>query len=106
MTIEDDQLAAQREYLEALRKGAGPDTDILLDLNYNMKPEGYIRILRELEDFDLFWVEIDSPSAEALADVRRESPHTISSGEAVVPNESFVPFLRERAMAVVIIDAL
>lgn len=106
LTIEDDQLAAQREYLEALREGAGPDIDILLDLNYNMKPEGYIRMLQALEDFDLFWVEIDSPSAEALADVRRESPHPIASCEAVVPHESFVPFLDEQSMDVVIIDAL
>ncbi|MFB6300029.1 MAG: mandelate racemase/muconate lactonizing enzyme family protein [Halobacteriales archaeon] len=106
LTIEDDQLKAQREYLEAFREGAGPEVDILLDLNYNMKPEGYIRMLQELEDFDLFWVEIDSPNAEALADIRRESPHPIASCEAVVPHESFLPFLREQAMDVVIIDAL
>jgi L-alanine-DL-glutamate epimerase-like enolase superfamily enzyme len=106
LTIEDDQLAAQREYLEALREGTGPEVDILLDLNYNMKPEGYIRLLRELADFDLFWVEIDSPNAAALADVRRESPHPISSCEALVPHEAFVPFLREQAMDVVIVDAL
>ena len=106
LTIEDEQLAAQREYLEALRAGTGPDVDILLDLNYNMKPEGYVRILQELADFDLFWVEIDSPNAKALADVRSKSPHPISSCEALVPHESFVPFLREQAMDVVIIDAL
>ena len=106
LTIEDDQLAAQREYLEALREGAGPDVDILLDLNYNMKPEGYIRLLDELADFDLFWVELDSPSAAALADVRAESPHPIASCEALVPHESFVPYLQEQAMDVAIVDAL
>ncbi len=106
LTIEDDQLAAQRAYLEALREGAGPEVDILLDLNYNMKPEGYIRTLQVLEDFDLFWVELDTSSAKALADVRRESPHPIASCEALVPHESFVPFLAEQATDVVIIDAL
>jgi L-alanine-DL-glutamate epimerase-like enolase superfamily enzyme len=106
LTVEDDQLDAQREYLDALREGTGPDVDILLDLNYNMKPEGYVRMLQALEDFDLFWVEMDSPSPAALADVRRESPHPVASCEAVVPHESFVPFLDERAMDVVIVDAL
>jgi L-alanine-DL-glutamate epimerase-like enolase superfamily enzyme len=106
LTIEDDQLEAQREYLEALREGAGPETDILLDLNYNMKPEGYVRMLQALDDFDLFWVEMDLPGAEALADVRQQSPHTIASCEAVVPHESFVPYLQQRATDVVIIDAL
>ncbi len=106
LTVEDDQLAAQREYLEALRAGTGPDVDILLDLNYNMKPEGYVRLLQELADFDLFWVELDSPSADALADVRAESPHPVASCEALVPHESFVPYLHEQAMDVVIVDAL
>jgi len=106
LTIEDDQVAAQREYLAALREGAGPDVDVLLDMNYNMKPEGYTRLLRALDGFDLFWAELDAPNPEALADVRRTSPHPIASGEALVPHESFVPFLGERAMDVVIIDAL
>ena len=106
LTFEDDQIAAQKEYLEALREGAGPDVDILLDLNYNLQPEGYIRLIQELADFDLFWVEIDSPNAEALADIRQHSPHPISSCEALVPHESFLPFLHEQAMDVVIIDAL
>jgi L-alanine-DL-glutamate epimerase-like enolase superfamily enzyme len=106
LTIEDDQIQALRRYLEALRAGTGPDVDILLDLNYNAKPEGYIRILEALADFDLFWVEIDSPNAAALADVRDESPHPISSCEALAPHEAFVPYLSEQAMDVVIIDAL
>jgi galactonate dehydratase len=106
LTIEDAQIRELRRYLEALRDGTGPDVDILLDLNYNAKPEGYIRILRELADFDLFWVEIDSPNAAALADVRHESPHPVSSCEALAPHEAFVPYLREQAMDVVIIDAL
>lgn len=106
LTIEDDQLQAQREFLEAFREGAGPETDILLDLNYHMKPEGCIRLLQTLEEFNLFWVEIDSPSASALADIRRESPHPIASCEAVIPHEAFVPYLTEKAMDVVIIDAL
>lgn len=106
LTIEDDQLAAQREYLEALQEGAGPDVEILLDMNYNLKTEGYIRLLRELEDFDLFWAELDTPNAETLADVRRASTQTIASCEALVPHESFVPYFHQQAMDVVIIDAL
>ncbi|MCQ4332795.1 mandelate racemase/muconate lactonizing enzyme family protein [Natronomonas sp. F2-12] len=106
LTIEDSQIRELRRYLKALREGTGPEVDILLDLNYNAKPEGYIRILQELADFDLFWVEIDSPNAAALADIRSESPHPISSCETLVPHESFVPYLEQQAMDVVIIDAL
>jgi len=108
LTIEDDQLRELRRYLEAFREGAGPDVGILLDLNFNARPEGYVRILKELADFDLdlFWVEIDSPRAEALADVRRESPYPIASCETMITPEAFLPFMREQATDVVIIDAL
>ena len=49
--------------IEAIRGAVGPDVEILLDLNFNAKTEGYLAILRSLADFDLFWVEIDSFSA-------------------------------------------
>lgn len=106
LTIERSQVEALRRYLDAFRDGAGRDVDILLDLNFNAKPEGYIRILQELADFDLFWAEIDTPSPDALADVRQASPHPISSCETLVPHDAFVPYLQRRAMDVVIIDAL
>ncbi len=95
-----------RAHLEAFRAGAGDDMDILLDLNYNAKPEGYLRILRALADFDLFWAEIDTPHAEALADVRRASPHTISSCESLITLYAFLPYFRLRATDVAIIDAV
>src|ERR1700732_705415 len=35
-----------RTHLEALRDGAGPDVDLLLDLNFHAKTDGFLRILR------------------------------------------------------------
>ena len=95
-----------RRHLDAFRDGAGDDMDILLDLNYNATPEGYRRILRALEDFDLFWVEIDTEHPEALADVRAMSPHAISSCESLLTLPAFLPYFRLRAMDVAIIDAV
>ena len=59
-----------RATLEALRRGAGDDIDILVDLNFHAKTEGYLKILRAIQDFDLFWVELDSYSPDALAFIR------------------------------------
>ena len=95
-----------RAHLQAFRDGAGPDVDILVDLNYNAKPEGYLRILRALADLDIFWFEIDSPHPEALADVRRGSPHAIASCESIITPTAYLPFLRLQAMDVAIIDAV
>ena len=93
-----------RMHLEAMREGAGPDVDMLLDLNFNASTEGYLKILRAIRDLDMFWVEIDSYSPEALGLIRRQSPHPISSCETLLGIREFLPYFREQAMDVAIID--
>jgi L-alanine-DL-glutamate epimerase-like enolase superfamily enzyme len=93
-------------HLEAIRDGAGPDVDLLLDLNFNAKTEGYLKILRAIADFDMFWVEIDSYNAEALAYIRSHSPHPISSCETLLGIREFLPYFRAQSMDVAIIDAV
>ena len=44
--------------------------DILVDLNFNYKTEGFLKVARAMEPFDLFWVEIDTRDAEALHYIR------------------------------------
>ena len=91
-------------HLEAIRDGAGPDVDILLDLNFNAKTEGYLKILRAIAEMDMFWVEIDTFNPEALGYIRRQSPHPISSCETLLGLREFQPYFREQAMDVAIID--
>jgi len=73
-----------RTHLAAMREGVGPDIDLLLDLNFNDKTEGYLKILKAIADFDMFWVEIDSYNPTALGYIRRQSPHPISSCETLM----------------------
>lgn len=95
-----------RDTLEALRDGAGPDVDILIDLNFNAKTEGYLKLLRAIADLDIFWVEIDSYSPDALAYIRNHSPHPISSCETLFGTREFLPYLRGNAVDVAIVDAV
>ena len=104
--VERSTLRNLRAHLEALRDGAGAETDILLDLNFNCATEGYLKILRELSDFDLFWVEIDSRNPRALAHIRRQSRHPISSCETLLGLRSFLPYFEAEAVDVAIIDAV
>ena len=104
--VERATLRDLRAHLEALREGAGPDIDILLDLNFNCATEGYLKILRELSDFDLFWVEIDSRNPRALAHVRQQSDHPISSCETLMGLRSFLPYFECEAVDVAIVDAV
>ena len=104
LNVDRTVLRSLRTHLEAFRDGAGPDIDILLDLNFNAKTEGYLKILREIADLDMFWIEIDTFSPEALGHIRRASPHPISSCETLLGLREFLPYFREQAMDVAIID--
>jgi len=104
--VERALLRDLRAHLEAFRDGAGPDVDILLDLNFNCATEGYVKILRAIADLDLFWVEIDSYNPEALAYIRGQSPHPVSSCETLIGLAEFLPYFACQAMDVAIIDAV
>ena len=106
LNVERKQLRDLRTHLEAMRDGAGPDLDILLDLNFNMKTEGYLKILREIADLDMFWIEIDSYNPAALAYIRDHSPHPISSCETLLGLRDFLPYFHAQSMDVAIIDAV
>ncbi|MEZ5852001.1 MAG: mandelate racemase/muconate lactonizing enzyme family protein [Hyphomicrobiaceae bacterium] len=104
VNVERHVLRNLRMHLEALREGTGPDVDILLDLNFHAKTEGFLKILREIADLDMFWIEIDSYNPEALGLIRRQSPHPVSSCETLLGIREFLPYFREQAMDVGIID--
>jgi L-alanine-DL-glutamate epimerase-like enolase superfamily enzyme len=96
---------AIRDQLAAFREGVGPDVDILVDLNFNYKTEGFLTMARAMEPFDLCWVEIDSRSPAALRYVRSRTSVPVASGECLFGRREYRPFLEREAMAVLIVDA-
>ena len=97
-------LNAIRDQLAAFREGAGPDVDILVDLNFNFKTEGFLKMARAMEPFDLFWVEIDTRSAEALAYIRRSTRIPVASCECLFGRRDYKPYLDAHAVDVAIVD--
>ena len=93
-------------FLDAFRDGAGEDMDLLLDLNFNARTEGYLRIARALADHDLFWMEIDIDSAEGLARIREQARCAISGGETLFGVRQFLPYFQAGSLDVAIIDAV
>src|ERR687895_676176 len=106
LNIDKPLIRSVRAHLEALRDGAGPDVEILLDLNFNARTEGFVSIIRALEDFDLFWVELDIYNPRALSYIRRQSRHPISSCETLFGVRQFLPYFQEQSMDVAIIDSV
>ncbi len=97
-------LAAISDALTALRDGAGPQMGLHLDLNFNFRTEGYLKVARAVEPFDLSWLEIDSFDPLALAYIRHASRNAIASCESLFGRRGFRPFLEAGAVDVAIID--
>lgn len=93
-----------REHVQLLQAEAGPGVDVLLDLNFNARTEGFLQVLREVEDLGLFWVEIDTRSPKALAWLRAHSKVPIASCETLIGLQQFLPFFEAQAMDVAIVD--
>lgn len=94
------------DLLDAIRDGAGSDMEILLDLNFNAKTEGYLKLLRALADFELFWVELDTFEPQSQGLIRAQSPHPIASCETLCGLQAFLPYFDNLAMDVAVIDAI
>jgi len=97
-------LAAARDQLAAFREGAGLDVDILVDLNFNFKTEGFLKVARAIAPFDILWVEIDSRSPSGLRYIRERSEIPVASGESLFGRRDYRTFLERDAMDVAIID--
>lgn len=97
-------LDALRDQLAAFREGAGKDVDILVDLNFNFKTEGFLKVARAIEPFDIFWVEIDTRDARALHYIRSRTTIPVASCECLFGRRDYRPYFEQQAVDVAIID--
>jgi L-alanine-DL-glutamate epimerase-like enolase superfamily enzyme len=97
-------LKALREELAAFREGAGPDVDILVDLNFNFKSEGFLKVARTIEPFDIFWIEIDTRDPKALHYIRSRTSIPVASCECLFGRRDYRPYFENYAVDVAIID--
>ncbi|MBA3382361.1 MAG: mandelate racemase/muconate lactonizing enzyme family protein [Actinobacteria bacterium] len=92
--------------LEAFQEGTGDAARPIVDLNFNLEPEGCVRVARALEPFDLLWLEVDLFDPAALAHVRHVAPMPICSGENLYGSRGFRPFLAAGGMDVASVDVI
>ena len=61
--------------LEAFRAGTEGAARPIVDLNFNLEPEGCVRVAPALEPFDLLWLEVDlfDPGARACPACRADA---------------------------------
>ncbi|MBA2741977.1 MAG: mandelate racemase/muconate lactonizing enzyme family protein [Actinobacteria bacterium] len=92
--------------LEAFRLGTGGEARPIVDLNFNLEPEGCLRVARALDPFDPLWLEVDLFDPAALAVVRGRAPMPICSGENLYGARAFRPFLEAAALDVASVDVI
>ena len=97
-------LSALERYIGTLRETLGEEFDIILDLNFNFKPEGYIKIGRLLDKFDLLWIELDCYDPDAVLQIRESIATPICSGENLYGMRGYRPFLEKHAMDIASVD--
>lgn len=97
---------AARKTVASFREGCGPEVEILMDLNFNFRAEGFRKVGQALADANLAWLEVDIHDADTLADVRRGIDCPLASGETLLERKDFKPYFEARAMDVAIIDAI
>ena len=104
LNVDRRLLRAIADQMAAFREGAGDEVDLLLDLNFNFKTEGFLEVARAIEPFDLMWLEIDSYDPQALGLIRRISGTPVASCESLFGRRQFRPFLDVQAVDVAIVD--
>jgi L-alanine-DL-glutamate epimerase-like enolase superfamily enzyme len=105
LNAEREILHAVRDEMAAFREGTGPDMDILVDLNFNFKTEGFLKVARALEPFDIFWVECDTRDARALHYIRSRTSIPVASCECLFGRRDYRPYFEQAAVDVAIVDA-
>lgn len=106
LNLDRDLLNTLRGQLAALREGAGPDMEIMLDINFHFKTEGFLEIARAVEPFNLSWLELDTHDPQALAHIRKTSSCPIASLEAQFGRRGLLPYLNAGTVDVAIVDVV
>ena len=104
LNVEEDLVEALVAQLSALREGAGPKVRLIVDLNFNYKTEGFRRLAKAVEPFNLMWLEMDLHDPEGLAFIRSGTTTPVGSLETIMGRKPLRAYLEARSVDVAIID--
>lgn len=106
LNLTPQRLADAVALVRQLQAGAGAGTGVMLDLNFNVRPEGLRRLAAALDPLALQWLEVDGLDAATLASLRAHIRTPIASLETVHGRAALLPYLEARALDVAVIDPM
>ena len=94
---QDEEEAIRR--VAVVREAVGPDVEILVEMHRRLAPMQAIRIGKAIEAYRPFWFEepVLAENISALAEVRREVPIPIVTGEELYTKFEFREVFEQRA---------
>ena len=104
LNYDEDLVDALVAQLSALREGAGERMRLIVDLNFNYKTEGFRRLAKAVEPFNLMWLEMDLLDPAGLALIRNGTTTPVGSLETIMSRKLLRPYLEARSVDVAIID--
>jgi L-alanine-DL-glutamate epimerase-like enolase superfamily enzyme len=99
-------IRADIEAVEAVRDAVGKEVEIRIDANEAWTPGSAIRFIKQIEKFDLEWVEQPTPAKDidALARVRRAVNTPIAANQTSWTFQDVQEVLKRDAADVIVID--
>ena len=97
------ELRMAERFMRALREGLGEDIEIMVDCHGRHFPANALDFCRVLAPFRPYFVEEPVPpeNVDAMAEVRRQSPVPIATGERLVTRFAFREVLEKQAAHVI-----
>ena len=94
------------KWVSSFREFLGEDKNIALDLNFNFRNNGFIKISKALEKYNLAWIEIDSFDPISLKEIKDSINIQINSCENLYGLRQFKPFFESKSMDIASIDVI
>jgi L-alanine-DL-glutamate epimerase-like enolase superfamily enzyme len=104
--IDHDAIDAAVAWIGTLRDVLGPSIGIAVDVQFDYRMGGIVKLARALEPFDLYWLEVESFDADALLAAREQTTTRFCHGESLIRREQFRPFFQKHVTDVVMIETL
>ncbi|HZU28230.1 MAG TPA: galactonate dehydratase [Bryobacteraceae bacterium] len=91
------------QMINAMRTAVGDDVDIMIDCHGRHSPANAVEFCRVLARYRPYFIEEPVPpeNVDAMAEVRRQSPVPIATGERLVTRFQFRPLFEKQACHVV-----
>ncbi len=98
---EDEEFAVN--FVRLMREALGPEMEILIEMHRRLAPSHAVRLGRRLAEFDIAWYEEPclSDNIELVAEVRRNQPIPVVTGETIYTKEAFAQVFEKRAADII-----